>query len=297
MGDGAFVHETSPISYVTALIQSQADEGADYIAVNVDGLSGADGLLAARLMRQYVRVVRRSSGGIPVCIDSRFSEAVIAGLEEWYEADGPVRPPLAGPVRADTADELLSLRQRYDFSLVAQLDEASSGKVDVDGTIDQARQLLEKAMSRFGFGSEQIFFDPVAVPLVNDEPTLPGGRGRTHTAFEMIRRIKGDSSLKRSHCVLRISNMAQELPGRAIGVCRAYVAAAMEYGLDAAFVDVSLHFGESPADPRLLELVDACAKMDGAPERTRNAKELMAKFCAEVQKPRRPAAAPALSKS
>jgi hypothetical protein len=71
----------------------------------------------------------------------------------------------------------------------------------------------------------------------------------------------------------------------------------MRHGLDAAFVNPALHYGDEPADPGLLALVEAFAHMDGSPEQTRVAKELMAKFCAETQKPRKPAAAPALAKS
>jgi hypothetical protein len=71
----------------------------------------------------------------------------------------------------------------------------------------------------------------------------------------------------------------------------------MEYGLDAGFVNPASHYGESPADAGLLELVDVFIKMDGVPEQARCASERMARFCAETQKPRKPAPAPALSKS
>ena len=105
----------------------------------------------------------------------------------------------------------------------------------------------------------------MSVPLVKDEPTLAGGRGRTYSAFETIRRLRTDSSTHRSHCLLRIDTAAGELPGRAIGVCRAYAAQAMEHGLDAAFVNPALHYGEEPADAGLLALVEAFAHMDGSP--------------------------------
>jgi hypothetical protein len=36
------------------------------------------------------------------------------------------------------------------------------------------------------------------------------------------------------------------LPGRRIGIARAYVAKAMEYGLDAGIVNVAHRFGEKP---------------------------------------------------
>ncbi len=71
------------------------------------------------------------------------------------------------------------------------------------------------------------------------------------------------------------------MPARKIGVCRAYLAKAMEYGLDAAIVNVAHHYGKVDPDPDLLELVDAYAKMDGSPEKLNKAMTLMAKFCQE----------------
>jgi len=89
------------------------------------------------------------------------------------------------------------------------------------------------------------------------------------------------------HCSLGVSNCVRDLPGRKIGVCRAYVAKAMEYGLDAAIVNVAHHYGQVEPAPELLELVDAYAKMDGSAERLNRAMELMGKFCRENRKPTR----------
>ena len=297
LGEASFRRQTGPIGYIRALIQSQADDGADYIAVNVDALSDDEGQLAVKMMKQYVRLVRQWGRGAPVCIDSRFDDALMAGLKECYNTNQPVRTPLLSSIRAQTADKLLSLKGEHDFHFVALLGDPTGGVSGVDAACDTARQMFEKAVHQYGFGPGQIFFDPVAVPLVKDEPTLAGGRGRTYSAFETMRRLRTDPTTKRSHCLFRIDAAASELPGRAIGVCRAYAARAIECGLDAAFVNPALHYGDDPADPGLLELVDAYIQMDGSPERTRIAKELMAKFCAENQKPRRPTPAPALAKS
>jgi len=296
LGEAAFSRPTGPVGYIRALIQSQTDEGADYIAVNVDALSDEEGQLAVKMMRQYVRLVRQWSRGVPVCIDSRFDDALAAGLKEWYATDQAVRPPLLSFIRIKTADQLLSLKREHDFNIVALLGDPAGGCPGVDEACDLAKRLFDKAIKQ-GFGPGQIFFDAAAVPLVKDEPTLAGGRGRTHSAFETIRRLKTDPAMKRSHYLLRIDTAAAELPGRAIGVCRAYATSAMEHGMDAGFVNPALHYGDEPADPGLLELVNAFVRMDGSPEQTRIAKEMMAKFCAENQKTRKPAPAPVLSKS
>jgi hypothetical protein len=76
----------------------------------------------------------------------------------------------------------------------------------------------------------------------------------------------------------------RDLPGRKIGLCRAYVAKAMEYGLDSGIVNVSHHYGLVEPDGELLELVDAYAKMDGSAERMNKAMSLMSKFCRESRK-------------
>ncbi|MBM4025099.1 MAG: hypothetical protein FJ280_06765 [Planctomycetes bacterium] len=338
-----------PVGYIRALIQSQVDEGADYLAVNVDALSDQEGQRAARMMTQYVRLVRQWGRGVPVCIDSRFDDVLRAGLEEWYNTDQPVRAPLLSSLRPTTAEKLMSLKKEHDFSFVALLGDPVAGCPGADEACRLARHLLDQAVHQYAFGPGQIFFDPVAVPLIKDEPgssvpiaevrdggpspmqksaagspmTLAGGRagfpnarhrvwegspnakccvgapepGHTFSAFETIRRLRTDSHTQRSHSLLRIDTAAGELPGRALGVCRAYAAKAMEYGLDAAFVNPALHYGQEPADAGLLALVDAYVKMDGSPERARVVRESMAKFCAQTQKPRRPAPAPVSSKS
>ena len=68
---------------------------------------------------------------------------------------------------------------------------------------------------------------------------------------------------------------ARDLPARKVGLCRAYVAKAMEYGLDAAIVNVAHHYGLGEPAPDLLKLVDAYAKMDGSASRLNEAVTLM----------------------
>ena len=90
--------------------------------------------------------------------------------------------------------------------------------------------------------------------------------------------------MKGVHCSLGVSNSVRDLPAVKIGVCRAYVAKAMEYGLDAGIVEhrPPVRLGRSP--PELLELVDAYAKLDGSMEKAGKAMELMAQFCRDNRK-------------
>ncbi|MHC5084616.1 MAG: hypothetical protein ACYSOV_03330, partial [Planctomycetota bacterium] len=112
-----------------------------------------------------------------------------------------------------------------------------------------------------------------------------GVPGYTYRAFETIKRIKNDPKMKDCHCSLGISNCCRDLPGRRIGVARAYVEKAMGYGLDAGIVNVAHRFGEKPADPELVKLTGAYAQLDGSMEKLNDAMTLMGQFCASCKKP------------
>jgi len=100
-----------------------------------------------------------------------------------------------------------------------------------------------------------------------------------------MKKIRSDPQMQGVHFTGGITNCVRDLPGRKIGVMRAYVHKAMEYGLDAGIVNVAHHYGLVEPATDLLELVDAYAKMDGSAERMNEAMALMGKFCRENRKP------------
>jgi len=185
-------------------------------------------------------------------------------------------------------DKIMPLKKDYDFSFVGLLvsEEKATGpggSHSVDELYALAKQLFDAAM-RHGFKPGQIFFDSTVFPLAIDMPMEPGVPGYTYRTFETIKKIKADPRMKGVHCSLGISNSVRDLPARRIGVCRAYVAKAMEYGLDAGIVNTAHQYGTVEAPPELLELVDAYAKLDGSMEKTGKAMELMAQFCRDNRK-------------
>ena len=288
-GAGAYTRPSEPLQYVRTLVESQADDGADYIAINVDAFGEDDPAKAVRMMRQYVRLVRQWGRGVPACMDSGHDETLIAGLEEWYDTDQPVRPPLINAVKTYTLDKILPLKGRYDFSVIGllvseQAPQGPGGSYSVDQLMALAHTIFDAAVDRYGFRPDQLFFDSTVFPLAIDLPMEPGVPGYTYRAFETIRRIRATAKFKGVHCSLGISNSVRDLPGRKVGVCRAYVAKAMEYGLDAGIVNVSHHYGTVDPAPELLDLVDAYAHMDGSPERMNQAVERMGQFCRQTRK-------------
>ena len=290
LGSDAYSKPSEPLNYIKALIESQASEGADYIAVNLDAFGESDPQVAIDMMLEYVRMVRRWGGGVPICIDSSNDDVLIAALKGWYNTDRKLAQPLLNSVKVYTTDNILPLKKDFDFALVGLLvsEEAPTGpggSHSVDELYSLAKQIFGAAVGKYGFEPGDIFFDSTVFPLAIDMPMEPNVPGYTYRAFETIKKIKSDPKLKGVHCSLGISNCVRDLPGRRIGVCRAYVAKAMEYGLDAGIVNVAHHYGRVEPAPDLLELVDAYAKMDGSAEKMNKVMTLMGSFCQQCRKP------------
>jgi len=251
----------------------------------VDAFGENDQGLRMGMMGDYVRLVRRHGGGVPVSVDSSSPQVLRAGLEAWYEgAAGALAVPLLNSVKTYTLDELLPLRSRYPFKFIGLLvDIKSTGSegsyYSVEELLALARTIFRAAVGRYGFKPGDIFFDSTVFPLAIDMPLAAETPGYTYRTFETIRRIRRDPEMKGVHFSLGITNAVRDLPGRRTGVCRAYLVKAMEYGLDAGIVNVFHDYGRRPAAPDLLEFVEAFARQDGSSAAQRKAVSAMMSFC------------------
>ena len=289
LGTNAYSAPSEPLEHIKSLVESQTAEGADYIAVNLDAFGEDEPQIAVDMMVEYVRLVRKWSNGVPICIDSSNDDVLISGLKEWFNTKKEVRQPLLNSIKVYTMDNILPLKKDFDYAFIGLLVGENSptgpgGSHSVGQLYDLAKQIFEKAVGEYGFKPGEIFFDSTVFPLAIDMPMEPGVPGYTYRAFETIKKIKSDPLMEGVHCSLGISNCVRDLPGRKIGVSRAYAAKAMEYGLDAAIVNVAHHYGQVEPAPELLELVDAYARMDGSPDRLNKAMALMGQFCQQSRK-------------
>jgi 5-methyltetrahydrofolate corrinoid/iron sulfur protein methyltransferase len=289
-GPDAYTKQSEDLKYIKDLIESQVSDGADYIAVNLDAFGENDPRQTVNMMIEYTKLVRKWSKGVPICIDSSNNDVLIAGLKEWFNTTEKVKQPLINSVKVYTMEQMFPLKKDYDFSFIGLLvsEDAATGpggSHSIDELYTLAKTLFDNAVGKYGFKPQEIYFDSTVFPLAIDMPMEPDVPGYTYRAFETIKKIKNDPKMKNVHCSLGVSNSVRDLPSRKIGVCRAYVAKAIEYGLDAGIVNVAHHYGQVAPDPELLELVDAYAKMDGSAEKMMKAMELMGKFCRENRKP------------
>jgi len=288
LGEGAYETPSPQLDYVRALIEKQVEAGADYLAINVDAFGEADPQMAIDIMVEYVKLVRAWGGTVPACIDSSNDDVLVAGLKEWYASDEPVRPPLVNSIKAYSADAMMPLKKEYDFSFIGLLmsEDAPTGpggSHSVEELVALAEEIFAKAMQH-GFKAEEIFFDSTVFPLAIDMPMQPNVPGYTYRAFETMKAIKNNPAMKGVHFSMGVSNCCRDLPGRKIGICRAYVQKAMEYGLDSGIINAAHQYGTKPADPTLIELVTAYAEMDGDMDKTNEAIERMGDFCDSLRK-------------
>ncbi len=284
LGPGAMEQPSGALRYIISLIEAQVRHGAAYIDVNVDAFGDNDLAFRMGMMGDYVRLIRKHGRGVPVSVDSGSEDVLRAGLEAWYKG-GPagLAPPLLNSIKTYTMDKLLPLRSRLPFKFIGLLvDDKSGGRegvYSVEELHGLARTLFRAATERYGFVPSDLFFDSTVFPLSIDMPMNPGQQGYTYRTFETIRAIKRDPAFQGVHLSLGISNAARDLPGRKIGVCRAYLAKAHEYGLDAAIVNVLHDYGKKPPAPDLLEFVSAFAAQDGSPAAGERAIKRMLRFC------------------
>ncbi|MCD4830419.1 MAG: methylenetetrahydrofolate reductase C-terminal domain-containing protein [Anaerohalosphaeraceae bacterium] len=287
LGETAFTKTSGPLDYIKALIESQAAEGAAYIAVNVDEFGESDPAWAVSLMREYVKLVRKWGQGVPVCIDSSDDNVLVAGLEEWYDCSEKIEAPLLNSIKVHTIDKIMPLKKSFDFKFIGMLigEGTETQAESVEDLYGLAKTICLAATEKYGFKAEEIFFDSTVFPLAIDMPMQPGAKSYTYRTFNTIKKIKTDDLLKNCHFSLGVTNSVRDLPGRKIGVARAYVEVAMRYGLDAGIVNVSHQFGVKPAAPELVKLVEAFADMDGSDEKMNEAMVLMGQFCSTNRKP------------
>jgi cobalamin-dependent methionine synthase I len=265
LGPDAYATASEPLDYIKSLIESQAEEGADYIAVNLDAFGEDESQVAVDMMVEYVKMVR--------------NWVLIAGLKEWFDTDESVKQPLINSVKLHTIETMLGLKKDYDFTFVGMLMPESGQDHGVDELFSIAQQIFGQAVNTYGFKAEEIFFDTTIFPLAIDMPMQPEQPSYTYKTFETIKKIKNDPQMQNCHFTGGISNCARDLPARKVGVMRAFVHRTMECGMDSGIVSPKHHLDEGQADAELLKLVDAFAAMDGSADKLTDAMMLMGEFC------------------
>jgi 5-methyltetrahydrofolate--homocysteine methyltransferase len=213
---------------LVSLAREQEREGAHVLDVNVDFV-GRDGVrdmheLASRLVTQ----VR-----IPLMFDSTEWEKMEAGLQHAggksilnstnYE-DGEPR-----------FKKVVGLAQEYGASVVVgTIDEDGMART-ADGKLKIAKRAYEQATKELGLPAQDIFFDPLALPISTG---IEEDRRNAAETIESLRRIKAE--LPGCFTILGVSNVSFGLNAASRVVLNSvFLHEAVEAGLDSAIVNAS----------------------------------------------------------
>lgn len=252
--------------HLVKLIRDQVAAKAHYLDVNVDNFLTEPGISregAQQILEHILNLVLAHGQGVPPCVDSSDPEMLIWGLRRYRQlSGGRGRPPLINSV-AISRLEPLALRREFPFSAIGMLLEkagdAAAGFTDIAGP--EVYHATAKAIflraREMGFAANEVFFDPTVGPLGADMV------GYTRRTFEGIRSIRADAEMGGVHICIGLSNCSDGLPRRR-GTNKAYLRAAMEYGVDAAILDVASIDEDEGIDPHLLRLIRRVVEEEGA---------------------------------
>ncbi|MEK6334428.1 MAG: methionine synthase [Acidobacteriota bacterium] len=213
---------------LVSLAKDQEREGAHILDVNVDFV-GRDG--EADMHELASRLVTNVK--IPLMFDSTEWQKMEAGLQHSggkcilnstnYE-DG--EPRFA---------KVIDLAKRYGASLViGTIDEEGMART-ADGKFKIAKRAYEQATNELGFKAEDIFFDPLALPISTG---IEEDRRNAAETIEGIRQIKRE--LPGCFTILGVSNISFGLnPASRVVLNSVFLHDAVEAGLDAAIVNAS----------------------------------------------------------
>ena len=265
-GPDAYLKPSGLLNYVIAMIKSQAMSKPDYIAVSLDAFSKDNREQAVDMIIEYVSLVKKHGLNIPICIDCSDNKVLIEGLKKWYETNSQITPPLLSSVTPDKLDGILAMRKDYDFRIGILLKNYNQP----EQLYSSAKEIYEKAVKDYGFNPEDIFFEMEVCALASESQKSDDDPGCMYVTFEAAKKISHDKQMSGVHCIMRPFMACNKLK-RTIGITRAYLNKALEYGFDAAFVNVAAQYGLVEPDPELLKFVEAFIEMDGSVEKKENA--------------------------
>jgi len=222
--------------HLASLALMQETAGADYIDVNV-----ATGVCDEVEAMVWAVGVVRAATSLPLCLDSSEAEVLEAGLE-ICGADRPFINSVSGG--ASKMGPVLALAAEHSCPLVAlPMDEAGipsspAARLDICHRIRSAAQTA-------GVGAEDLYFDPLVLPLSADST-----QGRV--TIETLAAIKEE--MEGCRTVMGASNASFGLPARSL-VNVSLMTVAVFFGLDAGILD--------PSDSRLRAALYAAGAVAG----------------------------------
>ncbi|MCK5433958.1 MAG: dihydropteroate synthase [Dehalococcoidales bacterium] len=224
--------------FVASLARAEADAGADFININ-SGMKNGSQEYEAETMEWLVEVVQGATDK-PLAIDSEVASLIEAGLGKYQGERLIINSVTAEPERLASIGSLAAEHHAWLVALAMTNGIPSS----VEERLDACEQIMAY-LTRLGFTAEQIFFDPLILPIAVDSTQ---GIITLKTLEQIKSRYPGVKT------VLGLSNISYGLPRRGL-VNRAFLLMAACAGLDAVILN--------PLDTKMMSLIKVADMLMG----------------------------------
>ena len=225
--------------FIEKLTREQADAGADFIDVNAGTgyINPQDGETA---MEWLVETVQEATDK-PLAIDSDFPGYIEAALRKYRGEKLIINSVMAEPQKLKAIG---SLAAKHHAWLVALAMGTGGIPESVEKRLD-ACEMIMTHLARLGIAAEQVFFDPLVLPIAVDSK-------QALVTLKTIEQIK--SRYPAARTVMGLSNISYGLPGRKI-INRSFLLMAAYAGLDAVILN--------PMDARAMSLIKVADMLTG----------------------------------
>ena len=225
--------------FFESLAKAEAAAGADFIGVNAGMARGSLDQETAT-MEWLVEVVQGATDK-PLAIDSATPSVIEAGLGKYRGERLIINSVTAEPERLVSIGSLAAERQSWLVAL-------AMGPNGIPSSVEERLAACEQIMAhltQLGLPAEQIFFDPLMLPVATDS-------GQGIVTLKTLEQIK--SRYPAAKTVLGLSNISYGLPYRRL-VNRAFLLMAAYAGLDAVILN--------PLDAKMMSFIKVADMLTG----------------------------------
>ena len=226
--------------FIESLARAQAEAGADYIDVNAGAKKASAGHNETEAIEWVVGVVQAATEK-PLTLDSDDPAVLEAALRKYSGEDVMVNSVTAEKSRLEAIGSLAAARKAR---LVA-LTMAGEGIPATAAKRLEACDIIMTHLSRLGMAEEQVYFDPLVLPVSVDS-------NQGLVTLETLEQIK--SRYPGAKTVMGLSNISYGLPQRKL-INRGFLLMAAHAGLDAAILD--------PLDTRMMSVIKVADLLAG----------------------------------
>ena len=224
--------------FLANLAKAQAT-GADFIDVNA-GIGHNSRQHEKETMEWLVEVVQAATDK-PLAIDSDDPDVIEAALRKYQGERLIINSVTAEPTRLASIGSLAAKHQAWVVAL-------AMGTEGIQDSVEQrlaACDLIMTHLARLGVEAEQVFFDPLVLPIAVDP-------SQGLVTLKTIEQIK--SHYPASRTIMGLSNISYGLPKRKL-INRAFLLMAAYAGLDAVILD--------PLDAKAMSIVKVADMLMG----------------------------------